>query len=276
MSSGQKERTIKDLIVTPDTASTGGVLDRVMETVMRLTLTVAEATGGQLLLPEHGSFRTRARVSLQRDDVVQTGESFEDDSLVLSIAYAVVSSGQSITLNTAGEAAQMFLRYGAPVHLLWSAHCVPLHQRGRPVAVLYLENRRLENAFPKKLRSLLDQLALQIAIVIEDARDHATVRDEGNEAELPESELNQAGFELAQSSTMSIIDALLTSVTHEISQPLSAIDASSSAGLRWLQRDSPNLDEAVISLEKVRSCAVRARKIIDDLRSLKSNSKKGR
>jgi phosphoglycerate-specific signal transduction histidine kinase len=112
--------------------------------------------------------------------------------------------------------------------------------------------------------------------VIEDARDHATVRDEGNEAELPESELNQAGFELAQSSTMSIIDALLTSVTHEISQPLSAIDASSSAGLRWLQRDSPNLDEAVISLEKVRSCAVRARKIIDDLRSLKSNSKKGR
>jgi hypothetical protein len=149
MSSGQKERTIKDLIVTPDTASTGGVLDRVMETVMRLTLTVAEATGGQLLLPEHGSFRTRARVSLQRDDVVQTGGSFEDDSLVLSIAYAVVSSGQSITLNTAGEAAQMFLRYGAPVHLLWSAHCVPLHQRGRPVAVLYLENRRLENAFPK-------------------------------------------------------------------------------------------------------------------------------
>jgi C4-dicarboxylate-specific signal transduction histidine kinase len=89
---------------------------------------------------------------------------------------------------------------------------------------------------------------------------------------ITECELRRVQFELAEASKVAAIEALVASITHEMSQPLSAIDASSSAGLRWLQRDTPNFDEAIISLEKVRSCAIRARKIIDDLRLLTSRS----
>lgn len=140
------------------------------------------------------------------------------------------------------------------------------------MAVLYLENYRIEHAFPESARSLLDLLASQAAIVLEDMSAQAA-RLEMQHGENLEGELRQVRFELSQASRVSAIDALVASITHEMSQPLSAIDASSSAGLRWLQRDTPNLEEAVISLEKVRSCAMRARKIIDDLRALKSELK---
>ncbi|RFU49658.1 sensor histidine kinase [Paraburkholderia sp. DHOC27] len=88
-----------------------------------------------------------------------------------------------------------------------------------------------------------------------------------------EADLREVQCALSQASRVAAIDALVASIAHEMSQPLSAIDASSSAGLRWLQRDAPNFEEAIISLEKVRSCAMRARKIIDELRSLTSHLK---
>ena len=272
MSSDHEGHTIEDLIATSNTPCEETALGRVMETVMRMTLKVANATGGRIMLLENGSLRARARAWLQQDVVVQIGASFDDDPLIGSIAHAVAHSGQPVVLNTPSDASQISMSCDPSPRLPCSAFCLPLHRGGRLVAVLYLENDRVENAFTASARSLLDLLAPQIAIVLEDKNDGHAFQSEEQGQDLAASKLRQVGLELSLASRVSAVDMLIASVTHEISQPLSAIDASSSAGLRWLQRDTPNLEEAVVSLEKVRSCAMRARKIIDDLRALNSHS----
>ncbi|CAB3809136.1 Adaptive-response sensory-kinase SasA [Paraburkholderia ultramafica] len=64
------------------------------------------------------------------------------------------------------------------------------------------------------------------------------------------------------------IGELGASVAHELGQPLAAISAHSAAGIMWLNRDSPNIDEALSSLQLVAAESRRAAEIIRRLRAL--------
>jgi C4-dicarboxylate-specific signal transduction histidine kinase len=273
MSSDREEPGIKALIATSNMRCEEAALRRVLEMTMRMMIKAADATSGQLMLSENGNLRLHARAWHLREVVVQIGASLNGDPLAWSIAHTVARSAQALAFDTAADTAQMFALSDAPARFPCSVLCFPLSCRGHLVAVLYLENDRIEKAFSATTRSLLDLLAPQIAIVLDDANGHPALQYEEQEQSLAEAELRQVQFELSRASRVAAIAEVVASITHEMSQPLSAIDASSSAGLRWLQRDAPNLEETIISLEKVRSCAIRARKIIDDLRSQSSHSK---
>lgn len=54
--------------------------------------------------------------------------------------------------------------------------------------------------------------------------------------------------ELARAGRISLVGQLAASITHEISQPLSATRTSVEAALRWLNRDEPELEEAMTSI----------------------------
>jgi two-component system, LuxR family, sensor kinase FixL len=58
------------------------------------------------------------------------------------------------------------------------------------------------------------------------------------------------------------------SVAHELGQPLAAIGAESAAGLRWLNRDTPDIDEALSSLQHIAAECRRATEIIRRVRAL--------
>jgi C4-dicarboxylate-specific signal transduction histidine kinase len=47
------------------------------------------------------------------------------------------------------------------------------------------------------------------------------------------------------------VGTLTASIDHEVNQPLAAIAANSSACLRWLTRDEPDLDEARSAAERM-------------------------
>src|SRR5262249_59164249 len=55
--------------------------------------------------------------------------------------------------------------------------------------------------------------------------------------------LQVAHEELARSAHVSRMGAMTASIAHEINQPLAAVVASASAGLRWLARTTADLDE---------------------------------
>ena len=64
------------------------------------------------------------------------------------------------------------------------------------------------------------------------------------------------------------MDAVAASIAHEINQPLGAIVINSSASLRWLEREPPDLDEARAALKQITSDGHRASKAIESIRAI--------
>lgn len=56
--------------------------------------------------------------------------------------------------------------------------------------------------------------------------------------------------EIARVSRLATMGAMVASITHEIKQPLAALVANSYAGLRWLAKEKPDLDEVRTVLER--------------------------
>ena len=63
-------------------------------------------------------------------------------------------------------------------------------------------------------------------------------------------------------------DAVSASIAHEIRQPLSAMITNANAGVRWLDRAAPDLDEAKAALKKVVTDGHRADAVIENVRAL--------
>src|SRR5712671_3824667 len=63
-------------------------------------------------------------------------------------------------------------------------------------------------------------------------------------------------------------DAVSASIAHEVRQPLSAMITNAEAGLRWLDRVTPDLDEAKAALKKVVTDGHRADAVIENVRAL--------
>jgi C4-dicarboxylate-specific signal transduction histidine kinase len=80
--------------------------------------------------------------------------------------------------------------------------------------------------------------------------------------------LQEVRMELARVSRITSLGALTASIAHEINQPLASVIMNSSAGLRWLGSESPNLEEARQALERIRRDGARAGDVISHIRAL--------
>ncbi|HET9716373.1 MAG TPA: ATP-binding protein [Pseudolabrys sp.] len=81
--------------------------------------------------------------------------------------------------------------------------------------------------------------------------------------------------EIARVSRLATIGAMVASITHEIRQPLAAIVTSSQAGIRWLARAEPNLDEVRTVLNNIDAEGHRASEVITGLTAIfKTNTSK--
>jgi signal transduction histidine kinase len=72
------------------------------------------------------------------------------------------------------------------------------------------------------------------------------------------------------------MDAMAASIAHEINQPLGAIVANGNAGLRWLTRATPDLDEARATLKRIVDDGQRASQVIGGIRSMFRKNAHGR
>ena len=75
-------------------------------------------------------------------------------------------------------------------------------------------------------------------------------------------------FELARVSRLTTMGAMTASIAHEINQPLAAIAANANAGLRWLSRATPDLEEVHAALKRINNDAHRASEVIQGIRSI--------
>jgi signal transduction histidine kinase len=85
-------------------------------------------------------------------------------------------------------------------------------------------------------------------------------------------ERQAAQAELARVGRLTTMGELVASIAHEINQPLAAILANGDAGMRWLNRDEPDLDEVRDAVSRITQDATRAGKMIENLRALAKKS----
>jgi signal transduction histidine kinase len=79
--------------------------------------------------------------------------------------------------------------------------------------------------------------------------------------------------ELARVGRLATMGELVASIAHEVNQPLTGIVTHGEAGLRWLSRNEPNLDEARETLSYIIQDGRRAAEIIENLRAMTKKSR---
>jgi len=80
--------------------------------------------------------------------------------------------------------------------------------------------------------------------------------------------LHQAQAELAHVTRVTALGELAASIAHEVNQPLTAVVANAAAAQRWLDRETPDLQEARSALRAIVSDGNRAGEVIQRVRAL--------
>src|SRR5207253_5564177 len=83
-----------------------------------------------------------------------------------------------------------------------------------------------------------------------------------------EDELRKTQAELAHVTRVTMLGELTASIAHEVNQPLAAALANAEAGLRWLDRETPDIAKARRSIEWVINDNCRASDVIRRVRAL--------
>jgi PAS domain S-box-containing protein len=87
-------------------------------------------------------------------------------------------------------------------------------------------------------------------------------------ADHAEQALREAQAELAHITRVTTLGELTASIAHEVNQPLGAVVNAAAACLRWLDRATPDLDEARRAVEWITTEANRASEVIRRVRAL--------
>jgi C4-dicarboxylate-specific signal transduction histidine kinase len=80
-----------------------------------------------------------------------------------------------------------------------------------------------------------------------------------------QSELRRRLLENAELNRQADAAMLAGAIAHEINQPLAAIVSNGSASLRWLDRESPDIRRAKVTLDNIVQAGQRAAEILNSL-----------
>ena len=83
-----------------------------------------------------------------------------------------------------------------------------------------------------------------------------------------EAELQQSRTELARVARVTTLGELTAAIAHEVNQPLTGLVSSGNACLRWLAGDTPNLEAARRSIERMINDGNRAGDVIGRIRAM--------
>ncbi|MFJ3485249.1 ATP-binding protein [Pseudomonas sp. NPDC090202] len=244
--------------------------DRLIEMLISHTVMHAGAQRALLLLVKNGAPMICAigqgGDSGLRIELIETVP--DKHHLPLSILYRVMRTQQRLVLDDVSVdpyfGADEYLRE----HRVRSALCLPLLRQGQISGVLYLENNLAPGVFTACRSGVLELLAGQAAISLETARLHHQLQEENARRRDIEHALRSARAELAQVAQATVMGELAASIAHEINQPLGAIVSNAAASVRWLNRETPVVEEALSGLHDIVRDGRRAGEIVNALQSL--------
>ena len=147
------------------------VLEKLIDTLMRTAIEHAGAERGLLILPRGVEQRIEAEATTSGDTVIVSlrDVSAAGAALPESIVHYVVRTRESVILDDASAqnsfSADTYIRQHRPRSVL----CLPLINQARLIGVLYLENNLTPHVFNPTRLAVLELLASQAAISLENA-----------------------------------------------------------------------------------------------------------
>ncbi|MFP3646685.1 AAA family ATPase [Paraburkholderia sp. SIMBA_054] len=262
------------VIVASHALSSEMVLPHLLEVLLKNVIEHAGAVRCVVALQVRGNIRIEAEAHTTSTGVVVTlgSRELEMADIPAGILLAVNRTHQTILSDDATASAEY---RDDPVvfrRRIRSVLCLPLLKQASLIGVLYAENAEIAGAFTAEKASLLEVLASQAAISLENARLYAEAIESNNRRETAEAALRDSREELARASRLSTMGQLVASIVHEVSQPLVSIATYSGAALRWMNREQPNLAEISDALERIQGDSTRAGEIVRGLRALAKRS----
>src|SRR5450631_4735228 len=155
------------------------VLSKLIERLMTVVLENAGADRGLLILPAEDDHLIQAEAKAAGDqiDVVLCQKLITGVTCPESIVRYVIRTRESVILDDASKpnifSGDDYLR-GRPAK---SILCLPLIKQGRLTALLYLENTLSSHAFPPDRIAILELLAAQAAISLENTRLYSDLQE---------------------------------------------------------------------------------------------------
>jgi PAS domain S-box-containing protein len=181
------------------------VLEKLINKLLQIALEQAGAERGLLILARGNEPRIEAEASSDRDKVtVHFRRSLVTPSqLPESLLRYVSRTHESVTLGDASTqnlfSEDEYIRRRRPR----SVFCIPLIKQGILVGVLYLENSLAPGVFTSGRLAILELIASQAAISLEQARLYAELSQENSERKRAEEELRRSEAFLAQGQSIS-------------------------------------------------------------------------
>jgi predicted ATPase/C4-dicarboxylate-specific signal transduction histidine kinase len=181
------------------------LLGKLIETLMVIAIEHAGAERGLLILPRRQDYQIEAEAKTDRDRVevhLQQRE-MRPSEVPESLLRYVIRTQQSVILGDASAenlfSEDEYIRQTDPRSVL----CLPLVKQGKLMGVLYLENRLAPHVFTPDRLAVLDLLASQAAISLENARLYAEVERENLERQRVEDELRRSERLMAEGQRIS-------------------------------------------------------------------------
>jgi PAS domain S-box-containing protein len=155
------------------------VLEKLIDTLMRIAIEHAGAERGLLILPRGAEQRIEAEATTSGDTIIVRLREAPLAAAVLpeSIIHYVVHTRESVILDDASTQNQFSADEYISQQRCRSILCLPLIKQGTLIGVLYLENKLLPNVFTPTRVAVLELLASQAAISLENTRLYADLEE---------------------------------------------------------------------------------------------------
>ncbi|MEG4250846.1 AAA family ATPase [Microcoleus sp. Pol10D4] len=189
-------------------------LDKLLTTLLKIAIANAGATKCVLLLKQKQYLQVVALVAEgQEPELLPSIPLESSQDVAISLVNTVKRSLKPVVIVDARVSFQVASDRYIEQHQPISVLCIPILNQGQLIGVLYLENNLTVGAFTSDRIEVLNLLASQAAISLENARLY-------QESQQAFTELKQAQIKIVQSEKMSALGNLVAGVAHEINNPV--------------------------------------------------------
>jgi C4-dicarboxylate-specific signal transduction histidine kinase len=219
-----------------------GVLDCLMDQVIE----VIKAKRGFILMREEEGeeWKFRSTRAINQKDLDR-----QDFRVSKSVIERVALDGKTILTSDATHDKRFQNRYSVAFHELKSILCVPLIIQGRIMGVIYADNPMETYVFSPNEKILLESIAKQASIALENARLYEKLKRIHEESmDKARNDMKEAQSQLFQSSKMAAIGQLAAGIAHEMNTPLGTILTNAEFGFSFA--DDDDMKECLASIKK--------------------------